>query len=79
MRLFELTNPDLSNGYYDPNEDKVNQRIPTDTRKKILTLKHLNRLKKMRAIQKLDNLKRIDTLKLIYGNNDSGQGGMGQF
>lgn len=79
MKLFELTDTNFSSGYYDPMEDKVNQRIPTDTRKPILTLKHLNRLKKIRAIQKLDNLKRIDTLKLIYGNGAGEQGGMGSF
>lgn len=67
MKLFELDQQDFESGYYDPAEDKVNIRIPTDTRKPVLTLKHLNRLKKMRAVQKLENLKRQDLLKIMYG------------
>lgn len=54
-------------GYYDPTRDKINQRISTDTRKDIITLKHLNRLKKMREMKKLDALKRQDILAVMYG------------
>jgi hypothetical protein len=77
MKLFELDQQDFETGYYDPTEDKVNIRLPTDTRKPLLTLKHLNRLKKMRAVQKLENLKRQDLLKIMYGlpKEESGGGG----
>lgn len=75
MKLFELEQQDFETGYYDPNEDKVNQRLPTDTRKPVLTLKHLNRLKKMRAVQKLENLKRQDLLKIMYGQPPAEDGG----
>lgn len=77
MKLFELEQQDFETGYYDPAEDKVEIRLPTDTRKPLLTLKHLNRLKKMRAVQKLENLKRQDLLKIMYGQPPAEEGGGG--
>lgn len=81
MRLNEfLEQNDLETGYYDPAEDKVNKRELNDTRKPILTLKHLNRLKKMRALRMLEKLKREDLLAIMYGapaDDSGGMGGMG--
>jgi hypothetical protein len=78
MKLYEfLTDTEISTGYYDPAEDKVNARISTDTRKPLLTLKHLNRLKKMRALKKLEDLKRQDLLGVLYAAPDDAAGAGG--
>lgn len=78
MRLNEfLSQDDLETGYYDPAEDKVNKRELNDTRKPILTLKHLNKLKKMRALRMLEKLKREDLLTIMYGQGEDDSGGMG--
>jgi 23S rRNA G2069 N7-methylase RlmK/C1962 C5-methylase RlmI len=76
LKLYELHASEVETGYYDPNTDKINQRIPTDTRKPVLTLRHLNRLKKMRALKRLENLKRQDLLTVMYAGDEDG-GGMG--
>ncbi len=78
MKLFEfLDDDDLQTGYYDPAEDKVNKRELNDTRKPVLTLKHLNKLKKMRALRMLEKLKREDLLAIMYGATADEGGGMG--
>ena len=75
MLLYELADEDLLTGYYDPASDTLNMRKPSDTRKSILTLKHLNRLKKMRAVQKLENLKHQDLISIIYAQPEEPAGG----
>lgn len=79
MRIDELALPDVTNGYYDPNEDKLGQRALSDTRKPLITLRTLNRLKKMRALNSLENHKRQDLLGIMYGQpeGDAGGGGLG--
>ncbi len=78
MRLFEFTEQDLSTGYYDPAEDKVNQRRPNQIRKPIIKLSDLNKLKRMKALHKLDVLKRQDLLSVMYGDaSGDGEGGEG--
>lgn len=79
MKLLEFMNAEeLSTGYYDPAEDRFNRRELSDTRKPIITLRHLNRLKKMRALKKLEQLQREDILGIMYGipEEPSGPGGM---
>jgi hypothetical protein len=79
MRLIEfLDQDDLNTAYYDPAEDKVGVRKPSDTRKdpQKLTLKSLNRLKKIRALRRLERLKREDLLTIMYAPaEDAGMGG----
>jgi hypothetical protein len=79
MRLIEfLDQDDLNTAYYDPAEDKVGVRKPSDTRKvPKLTLKILNRLKKIRALRRLERLKREDLLTIMYAPADDAGGGMG--
>lgn len=67
MRLLEfLDQNDYATAYYDPTKDEVNRRVPNDTRKPRLFLRHLNRLKRIRALNKLENLKREDLLGVMY-------------
>lgn len=77
MKLFEFDEREMSTGYYDPSQDKVEQRKLDDTRKPILRLVDLNRLKKMRALQQLERLEREDLLAIMYAApaDDSGMGG----
>jgi hypothetical protein len=78
VRLDEFLNKDeISTGYYDPSEDNVTKRKLNDTRKPVLTLKHLNKLKKMRALRMLEKLKREDLLAVMYGQPEGDDGGMG--
>jgi hypothetical protein len=78
VKLVEfLDQQDLETAYYDPSEDELETRTPSDTRKQKLTLKHLNRLKKVRALRKLENLKREDLLGIMYAAPDESSGGMG--
>lgn len=78
MKLMEFVKPeDAAIGYYDPNEDKINQRQRDNTRKTDLTLRDLNRLKKMRAQKKLQALKRQDLLGIMYGAPEESPGGGG--
>ncbi len=58
MKIFELEQNEISNGYYDPARDEYNKRHLDDTRKTVLTLAALNRLKRTRALRKLEKLKR---------------------
>lgn len=67
MRLIEfLDQQDYATALYDPAKDEVNKRVPNDTRKPRLFLRHLNRLKRVRALNKLENLKREDLLGVMY-------------
>jgi len=75
MKLFELEDNDVLTGYYDPAEDELNIRHTTDTRKPLLTLRHINRLKKMRALKKLEDLKRQDLLGVLYAPAEAPAGG----
>lgn len=81
MKLFELAENDVQDGYFDPTQDHMERRSLSDTRKPILTLRKLNRLKKMRALSTLDNVKRQDLLGIMYGlpEDDAGGGGFGGF
>lgn len=75
MKLYELTtDQDLQTGYYNSSEDKLNARKPNDTRKPVLSLKHLSRLKKMRAVKKLEDFKHEDLLQTMYGIPDEPAG-----
>lgn len=77
MRLLEfLDQQDYETALYDPSQDEVSKRVPNDTRKTVLTLRHLNRLKRLRALDKLEGLKREDLLSIMYAPPDEG-GGMG--
>jgi hypothetical protein len=77
VKLIEfLDQQDINNALYDPSADQVGVRNPGQTRKPILSLKHLNRLKKIRALRKLENLKREDLLGIMYGAPDEAAGGM---
>jgi hypothetical protein len=78
MRLLEfLDQQDLETALYDPSQDEVSNRVPNDTRKPVLTLRHLNRLKRLRALDRLEGLKREDLLGIIYAipDEDAGMGG----
>ena len=67
MRLLEfLDQQALATAYYDPSQDQVGRRVPNDTRKSRLFLRHLNRLKRVRALNKLEGLKREDLLGVMY-------------
>lgn len=67
MRLLEFLNQeDYQTAYYDPSQDEVNNRVPNDTRKPKLFLRHLNRLKRIRALNKLEKLKREDMYGEMY-------------
>lgn len=65
-------------GYTDVGNDRLNQAHFQDTRKKLMTLRNLNKLKKMRAAQDLENHMRMDTLEIIYGTpaEETGPGGL---
>ena len=77
MRLLEfLDQEDYATAYYDPALDQVAKRVPNDTRKPRLFLRHLNRLKRIRAINKLERLKREDLLGVMYAAPEP-EGGMG--
>jgi hypothetical protein len=76
VKLLEFMNAEeLSTGFYDPSADKFNRRELSDTRKPVLTLRHLNRLKKMRALKQLEELQRQDILGIMYGIPDEPAGG----
>jgi hypothetical protein len=78
MKLLELDAKEISTGYYDPNEDALGSRVPSDTRKPLLTLRRLNRLKRIRALRKLEQLKREDLFTVMYSapaESGSGPGG----
>lgn len=78
MKLFEFFNAEeIEGAYYDPDADRINKRIPNDTRKPIITLKILNRLKKIQALRRLENLKREDLLGIMYGGDGQDDMGMG--
>ncbi len=78
MTLFEFLDQDtIQTGFYDPAEDKASKANLSDTRKPVLTLKHLNKLKKMRALRTLENLKREDLLAVMYAEPEGDAGGMG--
>lgn len=78
MRLLEfLDQQDYETALYDPSQDEVSMRVPNDTRKTVLTLRHLNRLKRLRALDKLEGLKREDLLGIMYAAPDESGGGMG--
>lgn len=83
MKLLELLDQrSVETGYYDPAADEANVRHMNDTRKPILTLKHLNRLNKIRTLRRLEDLKRTDLLGIMYAGPDEdamggGMGGMG--
>ncbi len=67
MRLIEfLDQQDYETALYDPAKDEANIRVPNDTRKPKLFLRHLNRLKRIRALNKLEGLKREDLLGVMY-------------
>lgn len=77
MKLIEMLDQrDIDTAYYDPAEDEVNQRKLGDTRKPVLTLKHLNRLNKIRALRRLEDLKQADLLTVMYASPEE-EGGMG--
>lgn len=79
MKLFELDERDIEDGFYSVNRDKIDGRDIGDTRKQELTLRKLNKLKKTRALKSLDQMKRQDLLGVMYGDpeGDSGGGGFG--
>lgn len=79
MNLLELDDNDLLTGYYDPAEDSLNIRNPSQTRRPVLSLRHLNRLKKMRALKKLEDLKRQDLLGIIYSSPEEPPAGGAPF
>ena len=84
MRLLEfLDQEDLATALYDPAKDEINTRVPNDTRKPKLFLRHLNRLKRIRALNKLEGLKREDLLGVMYATPEEppagGMGGMPGF
>jgi hypothetical protein len=78
MRLLEfLDQQDYETAIYDPAQDEVSRRVPNDTRKPVLTLRHLNRLKRIRALNKVEGLKREDLFSVMYAAPDESAGGMG--
>lgn len=78
VRLNEfLDQQDIEIAVYDPAQDEVGVRTPSDTRKMKLSLRHINRLKKVRALRKLENLKREDLLGIMYAAPDEAAGGLG--
>jgi hypothetical protein len=80
MRLLEfIDQQDLETALYDPSQDEVSNRVPNDTRKPVITLRHLNRLKRIRALNKLEGLKREDLLGVMYAppEEPGDMGGMG--
>jgi hypothetical protein len=81
MRLLEfMDQQDYATAYYDPAQDEVSRRVPNDTRKQPLMLRHLNRLKRIRALNKLEALKREDLLGVMYAVPDEAPpGGMPGF
>jgi hypothetical protein len=47
-----------------------------DSRKPVITLRHLNKLKKMEAIRKLEKVRREALLKVMYGGGGGEEGGL---
>jgi hypothetical protein len=62
--------------YVELDDDKLEQREISDTRKPKFTLRHLNKLKKMRSAEDLERLMRMDTLEIIYGAQEEAAGGL---
>lgn len=64
-------------GYYSPESDEYNARKLTDTRKKPLTLRALNRLKKIKMTREMELLQRANFLELMYAAPEEAAGGGG--
>ena len=54
-------------GVYDPNQDN-SKPANTDTRKSVITLRHLNRLKHIRRKNQSDRDAKMDTVATMYGD-----------
>lgn len=60
---------------YNPETDKITRRTLDNTRKNVLTLRHLNTLKKVRATEAVGKVKRERLFGLMYASgagDDSG-------
>jgi hypothetical protein len=68
MRYKELyeTSP-TAHGIYDPNKDHSKPAI-TDTRKPVITLRHLNRLKHIRKNRQREHDIKMDLVSTMYGD-----------
>lgn len=61
--------------YYEREDDEFTQYNPDYTRRKRITLKHLNLLKKRRELQKYEDQLRKERLQQIYGSSEDEMGG----
>jgi hypothetical protein len=79
VKLTEFLDNGAPSGYYNPEDDKANDRNLGDTRKKptVIRLRDINKLKKMRASERLDAVKREDLLGVMYSEPTDDSGGMG--
>lgn len=76
MKIFEfIEQNDIDTAVYDPSQDQVSNRVPNDSRKQRLSLRHLNRLKRIRALDRLEKLKREDLFGVMYSLPDEQEGG----
>ncbi len=66
---------DIQPQFQNNNDDIIQKRDLTNSRKPTITLASLNKLKKMRAAKDLENLMRGDFLEIIYGAPAEEQGG----
>jgi len=64
------------NEFYNPEEDKYQQRTVADTRKSKLTLEQLNKLRKYRDIKKSEKEQHDDFVQKMYAAPvEGGEGG----
>lgn len=78
MKLTELFNP-LTEGYYDPEQDKIFKQSMDEKHKPKLTLRSINKMKKIRATRKLEDVKHQETVKVMYGGGGGQEDDMGGF
>ena len=57
-------------GLYDPNQDSIHQRHPTDTRKSKITLQDLHRLKIIRRARQKELEKKAKFIPVMYGSHN---------
>lgn len=63
--------------FYDPEYDKLNSRKKSDKRKRMFTLRQLNKLRKYRDIREIENKEHEDFVKVMYATPSGDDGGPG--
>ena len=70
MRLFE---------FYNPEDDKLQRREMSDTRKPKLTLEILNKMRKIRELKRIEEIEHQKFIQVMYKEPEEDSGGLGGF